>query len=50
MGRSEEARQEMRAAGAGEPDDAAQGIVDIFAGEQDTDNGKFLHRNGIHPW
>lgn len=49
-GKSEEARQAMKAAGAGDPHDAARGIVDILVGKRDSDNGGFLHINGIHPW
>ncbi|KAL4986739.1 hypothetical protein BDW68DRAFT_178440 [Aspergillus falconensis] len=49
-GKSEEARQAMKAAGAGDPNDAAHGIVEILEGKRDTDNGGFLHRHGKHPW
>lgn len=49
-GKSEEARQAMKATGAGDPHDAARGIVDILAGKRDSDNGGFLHINGTHPW
>ncbi|KAH6708941.1 hypothetical protein DL95DRAFT_343160 [Leptodontidium sp. 2 PMI_412] len=49
-GKSEEARNAMKAAGAGNPYDAAHGIVDILERKRDTDIGGFLHRNGIHPW
>lgn len=36
--------------GAGDPADSARGLLDIVSGARDDDVGKFLHKDGLHPW
>ena len=49
-GKNEEARQDISVAGARNPNDTAYGVVDILEGKRDSDNGGFLHKDGIHLW
>lgn len=43
-------REAMKEAGAGDAGDSAKGIVAIVKGERDTDAGRFIYRDGVHPW
>jgi NAD(P)-dependent dehydrogenase (short-subunit alcohol dehydrogenase family) len=36
--------------GAGDPADSGRALLDIVNGGRDEDVGKFLHKDGLHPW
>jgi NAD(P)-dependent dehydrogenase (short-subunit alcohol dehydrogenase family) len=49
-GTSEEAREARNFGGAGDPKVSGQALLKIIQGERDSDNGKFVHKDGIYGW
>lgn len=46
-----EAAEQMSAGGrAGDPDESGRFILGIVEGRRDGDVGKFVHKDGVHPW
>jgi len=49
-GTGEKGKQERIANGAGDPKESAEGIVACVDGRRDKDVGKFVNKDGFHPW
>jgi NAD(P)-dependent dehydrogenase (short-subunit alcohol dehydrogenase family) len=49
-GTGEKGVQERIARGAGDPKESAKGIVACIDGRRDKDIGKFVSKDGYHPW
>lgn len=49
-GKGEEARRQRAARGAGDAKVPSAALVDIVLGKRDGEVGKYLHKDGEHPW
>lgn len=49
-GTGEKGAKERIANGAGDPKESAEGIVACVDGRRDNDAGKFVNKDGFHPW
>ncbi|KUJ09722.1 NAD(P)-binding protein [Mollisia scopiformis] len=49
-GTGEAGRQERIKNGAGDAKESAEGILKLVDGRRDQDVGKFVNKDGIHPW
>lgn len=43
-------REELKGMKAGSPEISGQTLLSIIKGERDEDVGKFVHKDGLHPW